>query len=225
MGFRPIRSFVHRQKSLSKRQQSALHRLLTTYSLAINQEPWCLKQVFTQTATTTLEIGFGMGHNLLRQAQQYPEQNFLGIEVYRPGIAAILLGIERFQLSNVKIIYADAAEVLDKSVPDQSLGVIQIFFPDPWPKRRHHKRRLIQPGFARLLQAKLSMSGQLQLATDWEDYATQMLCVLENTPGLKNSAGKNKFSTKPIQRSPTDFEQRGQRRGHLIWDLAFYATV
>ncbi|MES2997982.1 MAG: tRNA (guanosine(46)-N7)-methyltransferase TrmB [Pseudomonadota bacterium] len=221
---KPIRSFVHRQAGLSQRREKALDTLLTPYSLPLNQGLLKPEQIFQRAAPTNLEIGFGMGQNLLAQAQQYPEQNFLGIEVHRPGIAALLLGIESVKLSNLKIIYADAVEVFDCCIANNSLDVIQIFFPDPWPKRKHHKRRLIQAEFTKQLQNKLKTGGQLQLATDWQDYAEHMLFVLENTPGLKNSAGENKFSPRLSQRSLTKFEQRGQQLGHLIWDLLFYSV-
>ncbi|MES2141393.1 MAG: tRNA (guanosine(46)-N7)-methyltransferase TrmB [Pseudomonadota bacterium] len=219
---RPIRSFVHRQAGLSKERERALNTLLTAYGLPF-KELLNLEQIFQRAAPITLEIGFGMGHNLLEQAQQYPEKNFLGIEVHRPGIAAVLLGIENLKLHNVKIIHADAWEVLNTCIPNKYLDTIQIFFPDPWPKRRHHKRRLIQLEFAKLLQTKLKTGGQLQLATDWQDYAEHMLSVLENTSGLKNQAGKNQFSPRLVQRPPTKFEKRGQLLGHPIWDLVFYS--
>ena len=222
--FKPIRSFVHRQASLSKERKRALSTLLSEYGLATKKELLNLEQIFQRVAPTTLEIGFGMGHHLLEQAQRYPEQNFLGIEVHRPGIAAVLLGIEALKLHNLKICHADVMEVLDNCIADKSLHAIQIFFPDPWPKRRHHKRRLIQLQSAQLLQKKLKIDGELQLATDWQDYAEHMLMVLENTPGLKNRMQKNQFSPRLPQRALTKFEKRGQQLGHPIWDLVFYST-
>jgi tRNA (guanine-N7-)-methyltransferase len=221
--FRPIRSFVHRQAGLSKERARALNTLLTRHSLPIDQGLFNFQQIFLRTAPTTLEIGFGMGDNLLAQAQRYPEKNFLGIEVHRPGIAAVLLGIERLKLHNLKLIQADAVEVLKLCIANNTLDVVQIFFPDPWPKRRHHKRRLIHLDFAKLLQKKLKVGGELQLATDWQDYAEQMLFVLENTAGFKNKAGENQFSPRSTERSLTKFEKRGQHLGHLIWDLVFYS--
>jgi tRNA (guanine-N7-)-methyltransferase len=220
---KPIRSFVHRQAGLSKKRKWALNTLLLHYSLALDKALLNLEQVFQRIAPTILEIGFGMGHNLLDQAQRVPDKNFLGIEVHRPGIANILLGIERLKLHNLKIIYADAVEVLTTCIADNQLDVIQIFFPDPWPKRRHHKRRLIQPEFAKLLQKKLKLGGQLQLATDWQDYAEHILFTLENTVGLKNKVGDKQFSPRLIERSLTKFEKRGQHLGHIVHDLVFYA--
>lgn len=219
--FRPIRSFVHRQAGLSKERERALTTLLTGHALALNEKPFDLEHIFQRTAPTILEIGFGMGGNLLEQAQRYPEKNFLGIEIHRPGMAAVLLGIERLKLHNLKLFHADAVEVL-KVIPDNTLDVIQIFFPDPWPKRRHQKRRLIQAAFAKLLEIKLRTGGQLQLATDWQDYAEQMLFVLENTPHFKNKAGDKQFSPRLMERPLTKFEKRGQQLGYPIWDLVFY---
>lgn len=222
--FKPICSFVHRQGRLSKNRVRALNTLANDYCVTTKKALLNLEQTFKRQAPTSLEIGFGMGQNLLDQAQRYPEQNFLGIEVHLPGIAAVLLGIEALQLDNLKIFHADAIEVLNNCIADESLDTIQIFFPDPWPKRRHHKRRLIQTQFAQLLQKKLKIDGELQLATDWQDYAEHMLIVLENTPGLKNRVQKNQFSPRLPQRTLTKFEKRGQQLGHRIWDLVFYSV-
>ena len=220
---KPIRSFVHRQGSLSAQRKSALTRLLSVYSLCTDRGFLNLNEHFQHLAPITLEIGFGMGDNLLTQAQQHPEQNFLGIEVHKPGIANVLVAIENLKLDNIKIIYADAAEVFATCIAAQSLQKIQIFFPDPWPKKKHHKRRLIQPFFASLLQSKLTRTGQLELATDCSAYATHILATLEATAGLTNANGKNQFSHRPMQRQTTKFEKRGQALGHTIWDLVFFA--
>jgi len=162
-----------------------------------------------------------MGDSLLQQALQYPENNYLGIEVHRPGIALLLTQIEKYKLKNIKIIYADATEILARSTPKHSLDLVQIFFPDPWPKNRHHKRRLVQAKFVELLHEKLKLNGKLHLATDWQDYAQQMLKILENTPQWKNTAKKNQFASRPPTRPITKFEKRGQELGHRIWDLIF----
>jgi tRNA (guanine-N7-)-methyltransferase len=214
---RPIRSFVHRQKKLSKRQQLALSTFnQNTLLTCIDFE-----SLFERDAYTILEIGFGMGDSLLQQAQQHPENNYLGIEVHRPGIAFVLTQIEKFKLHNIKIIYADASEILARSIPNHSLDLVQIFFPDPWPKTRHHKRRLVQAKFIDLLHEKLKLNGKLHLATDWQDYAQQMLKVMENTSQWKNTAEKNQFTPRPPARPMTKFEKRGQQLGHAIWDLVF----
>lgn len=217
---RPIRSFVHRQKKLSKRQQLALSTLSdqNTFSKSID-----FKSLFEREARIVLEIGFGMGDSLLQQALHYPENNYLGIEVHRPGIALLLTQIEKFKLKNIKVIYADATEILAHSIPKHSLDLVQIFFPDPWQKTRHHKRRLVQAKFIELLHEKLKLNGKLHLATDWENYAQHMLKVMENTPKWKNTAEKNQFTPRPSTRPMTKFEKRGQQLGHEIWDLVFLA--
>lgn len=215
---RPIRSFVHRQKKLSKNQQRAFSILSDQNLLST---PLDFKKLFQREACIILEIGFGMGDSLLQQALQYPENNYLGIEVHRPGVALLFTQIEKYKLKNIKVIYADATDVLARSIPKHSLDLVQIFFPDPWPKTRHHKRRLVQEKFIALLHEKLKLNGKLHLATDWQDYAQQMLKVLENTPQWKNTAEKNQFISKPSTRPMTKFEKRGQQLGHSIWDLVF----
>ena len=215
---RPIRSFVHRQKKLSKTQQLAFSALSNQKMLSTLD----FKNLFQrEEACTILEIGFGMGDSLLQQALLYPENNYLGIEVHRPGIALLLTQIEKFKLNNLKVIYADATEILARSIPKHSLDRVQIFFPDPWPKTRHHKRRLIQAKFIELLREKLKLNGKLHLATDWQDYAQHMLKVMENAPQWQNTAEKNQFTPRPPTRPMTKFEKRGQQLGHDIWDLIF----
>lgn len=215
---RPIRSFVHRQKKLSKAQQQAFLTLSQQKEVSLLD----FKTLFRREAYTVLEIGFGMGDSLLQQAILYPENNYLGIEVHRPGIALLLTQIERFKLDNIKVFYADATEILVHSFPKHSLDLIQIFFPDPWPKTRHHKRRLIQPKFIELLHEKLKLNGKLHLATDWENYAQHMLKTLENSSQWQNTIEKNQFIPRPLSRPLTKFEKRGQQLGHKIWDLVFF---
>lgn len=214
---RPIRSFVHRQKKLSKTQQQAFSTLSDQKIVA----PLDFNALFLRDTYTVLEIGFGMGDSLLQQALRYPENNYLGVEVHRPGIALLLSQIEKLKLSNIKVFYADATDILAHAFPKNSLDLIQIFFPDPWPKTRHHKRRLIQPQFIALLQEKLKLNGKLHLATDWHDYARQMLTILENAPQWQNTAKNNQFTPRPSSRPITKFEKRGQQLGHEIWDLVF----
>lgn len=218
--FRPIRSFVHRQKRLSKSQSCAFTTLLSTQNILLSK-PLDFKKLFQREASTILEIGFGMGDSLQQQASQNPNTNYLGIEVHRPGIAMLLTQIEKLELHNIKIIYADAAEVLAHLIPKHSLDLVQIFFPDPWPKTRHHKRRLIQAKFIHLLHEKLKKNGKLHLATDWRDYAQHMLNVMESAENWQNIAGKNQFTPRPSTRPITKFEQRGHQLGHTIWDLIF----
>ena len=217
---KPIRSFVHRQKRLSKSQSCAFTALLSAQNILLSKS-LDFKKLFQREASTILEIGFGMGDSLQQQASQNPDNNYLGIEVHRPGIAMLLTQIEKLKLNNIKIIYADAAEVLAHSIPKHSLDIVQIFFPDPWPKTRHHKRRLIQAKFINLLHEKLKPNGKLHLATDWQDYAQHMLKVMENMGNWQNMAGKNQFTPRPSTRPMTKFEQRGHQLGHTIWDLIF----
>lgn len=216
--FRPIRSFVHRQKKLSQHQQLVFSALSDQNNLLT---PIDFKRLFERQACIILEIGFGMGNSLLEQALRHPENNYLGIEVHRPGIALLLTQIEKFKLKNIKVIYADATEILAHSIPNYSLDVVQIFFPDPWPKTRHHKRRLVQAKFIELLHEKLKLNGKLHLATDWQNYAQHMLKIMENTPQWQNTAEKNQFTPRPPTRPMTKFEKRGQQLGHAIWDLVF----
>jgi tRNA (guanine-N7-)-methyltransferase len=180
-----------------------------------------LPQLFGRDAPCFLEIGFGMGDALAQMAQARPEHNFLGIEVHRPGLGNLLRKLDDLHLDNVRVLAHDAVEVLRDSVADASLAGVYVFFPDPWPKKRHHKRRLIQPEFAALLCRKLARGGRLHLATDWEHYAQQMLAVLDATAGLRNSAGQGRYSNSRDDRPLTKFERRGLRLGHGVWDLIY----
>lgn len=177
--------------------------------------------VFGRTAPVTLEIGFGNGESLATQARQSPERDFIGVEVHRPGVGHLLQLIDRLQLDNLRLFNADAAEILEKRIAPASLAAIQVFFPDPWPKKRHHKRRLIQPAFIALLASRLAPGGRLHLATDWIDYAEHMLDVLETEPALINQYGSRAWAPRPLDRPLTKFEQRGQRLGHAVCDLVF----
>jgi len=218
---RPIRSFVRREGRMTPSQERAFNILWQQYGLELQNQRLDYQQIFGRTAPCVLEIGFGMGQSLLQQAQQNPHQDYLGIEVHRPGVGALLAGIEKYNLQNIRIFCADAVEVLKQCIPDASLDLIQIFFPDPWPKRRHHKRRLIQADLVNLLHNKLKFMAKLHLATDWQDYADQMLTVLSDASGWKNLAGENQFSPRPPERPLTKFEQRGEKLGHGVWDLLF----
>lgn len=218
---KPIRSFVQRAGRMTPGQERALQELYTQFSPANLEVKINLTELFGREAERVLEIGFGMGQSLLQQAEHFPQQDFLGVEVHRPGIGSLLAGIENQQLSNVRVICADAVEILRTAIEDSSFDRIQIFFPDPWPKTRHHKRRIIQAEFVSLLVSKLKNNGILHLATDWQDYAEQMLKVLSAENQLTNLAGENQFSPRPAERPLTKFELRGQRLGHGIWDLLF----
>lgn len=206
---------------MSMAQQQALTTIANAYELAFAPQQLDLTAVFGRTAPRILEIGFGNGAGFVSMAKQHPQQDYLGVEVHRPGIANVFLQAQEYQLKNVRVINADASEVLEQQLPDACLDAIYIFFPDPWPKQKHRKRRLIQANFVALLARKLRNDGVLHLATDWEDYAQQMLKVIELNPVLQNQAGAGQFSARPEWRPLTKYEQRGHRKGHIVRDLLF----
>lgn len=218
---RQIRSFVRRQGRLSETQQYALDHLADKYCLKLEQGMLNFAEIFGRSAPCVLEIGFGMGQSLVAQAQQNPEQNYIGIEVHRPGIGNVLAAIEAHYLTNIRLFNADAVEVLHRCIPDNSLSAVQLFFPDPWPKRRHLKRRLVQPPFVELIRQKLMVGGRFHLATDWQNYAEQMMAVLTAAPGFKNAIAPMQFAPRPQERPLTKFELRGQKLGHQVFDLLF----
>jgi tRNA (guanine-N7-)-methyltransferase len=223
--FRRIRSFVRREGRLTKGQQRALDELYPRYGLSPSAgETLDFAAIFNNQQPVLLEIGFGNGQTLTSMASAQPENNFLGIEVHRPGVGNALLQIEKLALSNVRVICEDAVEVLKQHIPDHSLAAVYIFFPDPWHKKRHHKRRLVQVDFINLLKQKLSSGGRLHMATDWEAYAQHMLHVMSEVEGFTNLAGEGQYSDKPDYRPLTKFEQRGLRLGHGVWDLIFSKT-
>lgn len=217
---RPIRSYVRREGRLTPAQQKALADLLPRYGLDLSTVPLDFQRIFGRRAPVTLEIGFGNGDTLTALAEHSPERDFVGIEVHRPGIGHLLRLLESRALSNVRVIAEDAVIVLREHIPEESLTQVLLWFPDPWPKKRHHKRRLVQPHFVRLLHQSLAPGGQLQLATDWEDYALHM-CATVETDEFVNTAGAGRFSPRPPTRPLTRFEQRGKRLGHSVWDLVY----
>jgi tRNA (guanine-N7-)-methyltransferase len=218
---RPIRSYVLRMGRLTDGQQRAFDEYWPRFGLAHSDGLLDYAATFGREAPRVLEIGFGMGQSLVAMAAAAPATDFIGIEVHRPGVGKLLHSMEAECVSNIRIYCHDAVEVLRDCIPPASLDTIQIFFPDPWHKKRHHKRRLIQPAFAEQLVAYLKPGGILHLATDWENYAEQMLEVLTATPGLENTAGSGNYAPKPESRPLTKFEQRGERLGHGVWDLLF----
>jgi tRNA (guanine-N7-)-methyltransferase len=218
---RTVRSFARRGGHLSTRQKQALTTLWPRYVLDAGSSVMDLDLIFSRRAARIMEIGFGMGDCLLAQAQQKPENDFIGIDVHRAGIGTVLAAIAECKLNNIRLFCADAVEVLRHCLPDSSLDQAQLFFPDPWPKRRHHKRRLVQPAFIELIRQKLKPQGIFYLATDWQEYAEQMLAVLSAHPGFINSAGENQFAPRCAERPLTKFEQRGKNLGHEVWDLIF----
>jgi len=223
--FRRIRSFVKRDGRMTPGQRRVLDELWPSFGLEMKAGQLDFTQAFGREAPCYLEIGFGSGHSLLAVARSHPEKNFIGIETYQPGIGTLLLGVEQAQINNIRVYYADAVEVLQQCIPAASLDGVQIFFPDPWQKRRHHKRRLIQPDFVKLVTDKLKPEGILHLATDWENYAEHMMDVLSAADNLVNLAGPNQFATRSSQRPViTKFEQRSHHSGRPTWELQFSKT-
>ncbi len=218
---RTIKSFVLRAGRVSKRQQGALDTLLKDYQLELTSDPWDLNALFKRQAKTIVEIGFGMGDSLLAMAQTHPESNFIGIEVHKAGIGSLVAGLSDHSTRNVRIVTHDAVEAFKHHFAESSLWGVQIFFPDPWHKKRHHKRRLIQPSFIKLLSRRLKPGGFIHCATDWEDYAHHMLAVLSAEPSLCNQNEKGGFAPRPLTRPFTKFERRGTRLGHGVWDLIY----
>jgi tRNA (guanine-N7-)-methyltransferase len=216
-----IRSFVLRAGRMGSGQQKALDELGPRFVLPYQASPVDLDTIFQRPAARILEIGFGMGAATAEIAAQHPDNDYLGIEVHTPGVGALLKQIGQRPLTNVRIVQHDAVEVLQHMLADASLDGIHIYFPDPWHKARHHKRRLIQPTFVDLLVRKLKPGGYLHLATDWENYAQQMLEVLSAAALLTNTVTANTFAPRPEHRPLTKFEQRGLRLGHGVWDLVF----
>ena len=214
-----IRSFVLRQGRLSNAQRRACDTLLPRFGIVFQQNILDLEKVFGRQAPKILEIGFGMGESTATIAHSNPHNDYLGLEVHTPGVGSLLNKIESLGLTNMRIIQHDAVEILRYMLPLESLDGIHIFFPDPWPKARHHKRRLIQLGLVRRLCECLKPGGYIHIATDWEDYAIHILQVLQQESCLRNSA--NDFSPRPDYRPVTKFEQRGVRLGHNVWDLIF----
>lgn len=217
---RPIRSFVRREGRITDAQQRALAELLPRYGVPESDSLLDLQALFGRRAPLHVEIGFGNGEALATMAGAHPENDYIGIEVHRPGVGALLQRLETDGISNVRVICADALQVLEHRIPDETLNAVCIFFPDPWPKKRHHKRRLIQPQFVALLRRKLKIGATLHLATDWEHYAQHMLHVLSQAEGFENCVRVGGYAL-PGERPRTKFERRGQRLGHGVWDLVF----
>jgi len=229
MNHRTVRSFVTRAGRLTPAQQQALVELWPRFGLAFGDQVLELGQLFGNARPCTLEIGFGNGEHLLARAQAEPERNFLGVEVHRPGIGQLLRGAAAADLRNLRVIAHDAVEVLEAQIAPGALDEVQILFPDPWPKKRHHKRRLIQPEFATALALRLRPGGLLRLATDWAAYAEHMRTVLDAcallapVEGAADAAGATGAAGAPTPggRAATRFERRGLRLGHVVSELAY----
>lgn len=216
---RRIRSFVLRQGRVSTAQQRAFDELLPKYGIAYKAAALDLEQVFGRKAPKILEIGFGMGETTAAIAAAHPENDYLGIEVHTPGVGSLLNQIEHLQLSNLRLIQHDAVEVLTHMITPESLDGIHVFFPDPWPKKRHHKRRLLQVEFVALLASRLKPGAYLHSATDWQEYAEHIFSVFGAEPQLVNTVAD--YAPRPDYRPLTKFEQRGLKLGHGVWDLVF----
>jgi len=216
---RPVRTYVLRQGRITAAQSRAFETLYPRYGIAYAPEPIDTRRVFGRNAPLVLEIGSGMGETTAQIAKSRPEADFIAVEVHAPGVGSLLNRIEAEAITNLRVIRHNALDVLEHMIPDGMLAGLHVFFPDPWPKKRHHKRRLVQPEFAALAARKLAPGGILHTATDWQEYAEQMLAVLSAEPRLENMA--EGFAPRPAYRPPTKFELRGARLGHRSWDLVF----
>lgn len=223
---REVKSFVRRQRRLTTRLEKALAEGWPKFGVVLSDNPdekINLDALFGRQAKTVLEIGFGHGDTLLPMAKANPDCNYLGVEVHEPGIAAVMCGVIEDNLQNIRVIQNDAVKMLHERIPDNSFSRIHIYFPDPWPKLRHHKRRIIQADFVELLRHKLCDGGVIHCATDWQNYAEHMMSVLSANAGFKNMMGDQQFAdNKTVQlRANTKFEMRGVKLGHGVWDLVF----
>ena len=218
---RRIKSFVLRQGRLSKAQQGAIDSFWGVFGLELKDELLDLTQLFGREADTIIEIGFGMGLSLATMAENNPHQNYIGIEVHRPGIGALLKLIGEKKLTNIRVFNDDAIEVLKQRIPRGNLSAIYLFFPDPWHKTKHKKRRILQSEFATTIASYLKENGQFHMATDWEDYAKYMMKIMTATTEYVNLSGENNYTPRPEYRPLTKFEQRGHNLGHGVWDLIF----
>ncbi len=217
---RTIKSYVLRQGRLTRGQQQALEKLWPVYGIDFKTELLDLDSLFKRSAPIILEVGFGNGDSLFQQAVAFPNNDYVGIEVHRPGVGHLLHLAGDAGITNLRVINHDAVEVLQQQIPDHSLDRVQLFFPDPWHKKRHHKRRIVKAEFIRLVRKKLKPGGLFHLATDWQDYAEHMLAEMEQAKGFSNTAGKGNYAEN-TGRPPTKFEHRGRRLGHGVWDLVY----
>ena len=215
----PIRSYVLRQGRFSPGQQRALSELLPRLGVPYSPAPLDLAATFGRRAPVVVEVGSGMGETTARIARENPGNDYIAIEVHGPGVGSLLKRLDEEGIGNVRVVQHDAVHVMRDMVPAGSLAGIHVFFPDPWPKKRHHKRRLVQPAFARLAAERLAPGGYLHVATDWQEYAEHVLAVLAQEPLLANTA--ESFAPRPASRPETKFERRGLKLGHGVWDLVF----
>jgi len=216
-----VRSYVIRASRITTGQRRAFDRYWAQYGLSLYDGTLDVAAAFGRDAPLVVEVGFGNGDSLLAMAEAEPDKNFLGIEVHPPGVGRLLNHAGQHELSNLRLYMADAVDVLTDCIADNSVERFQLYFPDPWPKKKHHKRRIVQPDFIALVTNKLKAGGVIHLATDWENYAEHILEVLEAASNLKNRAGPGQFSPRPAFRPETKFEQRGEKLGHGVWDLLY----
>jgi tRNA (guanine-N7-)-methyltransferase len=206
---------------MTESQQKGWSSVFPEHGFTLSERRFDWDRSFAMAGRRVLEIGFGMGDSLVAMADQNPQDRYLGIEVHRPGVGKLLSEVDKRGIKNLKVFAEDAVQVLEEAIPQESIDLLQIFFPDPWHKKRHHKRRLIQPDFVELLVSRLSAAGHLHLATDWQPYAEHMMEVLSANALLLNTAGQNNYIVRPESRPETKFERRGHRLGHGVWDLLF----
>lgn len=218
---RTVRSFVRREGRLTQAQQRAIDTHWQEFAIDDGDSLIDLNVLFNRDAPKILEIGFGNGNSLAQMAAEQPEHDFLGVEVHRPGVGQLLNSIEKLGLTNIRVACTDAVELIKHRLADNSLDRLQLFFPDPWHKKRHHKRRIIQPEFVELLAQKIKSGGYLHMATDWQHYAEQMLDDLSNNDDFINCGDETGYIPRPDYRPLTKFEQRGHKLGHGVWDLLF----
>lgn len=217
-----IRSFVLRQGRMTGAQQRGIDDFLPRYGLSLEAGRINPAEIFGRQAPLVVEVGFGMGNSLLEQLQTMPDHDFMGIEVHLPGVGKLLCEAGDLNLNNLRVYRDDAVEVLNQCLPDESIDLFQLFFPDPWPKKKHHKRRIVQPPFVETVRKKLKIGGRFHLATDWEAYAEHMRDVMNTAPGYENTAESGQdFVPRPQSRPLTKFEKRGEKLGHGVWDLIY----
>ena len=221
---KPIRSYVIRGGRMTDGQRNAFDRAWAIYGLSLFSGSLNTAEHFKREAPLVLEVGFGMGDSLFEMAQNEPDKDFVGIEVHPPGVGRLINNAEKTKLDNLRVYMADAIDVINDCIADDSISRFQLYFPDPWHKKKHNKRRIVQPEFMQLIRRKLVTGGICHLATDWENYADQMMEVMSAAEGYDNIAGEYHFAEKPDFRPETKFERRGERLGHGVWDLLFKKT-
>ena len=222
---RKIRSFVKREGRITARQQAALATLWKDYGIDYSDEQLNLDKVFGRQAPRNLEIGFGKGEAIISMAETNPDEDFIGIEVFQPGVGQVLAQVEDKGLTNIRVIVKDAIEVLENQICNESIDHAYLFFPDPWHKRKHNKRRLLNNKFTDLIAQKIRNKGHFFLATDWQEYAQQMLTTMNASPHFTNTVSNQLYATRNPRRPLTKYERRGQKLGHSVWDLDFIRTL